>query len=71
MKMTKREIIILVSEVACVFLPSIIARVLLTLIKNYVRNSNDTRLDENVKIQPCGTKNVQPICYNKSVKRGK
>lgn len=50
MKMTKREVIILVSEVACVFLPSIIARVLLTVIKNYVRNSNDTRLDENVKI---------------------
>ena len=48
--MTKREVIILVSEVASVFLPSIIARVLLTVIKNYIRNSNDTRLDENVKI---------------------
>ena len=50
MKMTKREVIILVSEVACVFLPSILARVLLTVVKNYVRNSNDEKFDEIVKI---------------------
>lgn len=50
MKMTKREVIVLVSEVAAIFVPSILARVLLTVIKNYVRNSSDEMLDKEIKM---------------------
>lgn len=50
MKMTKREVVILVCEVVCCFLPSILVRVLVTLIKNYARNTNDKNFDEIIKI---------------------
>lgn len=59
MKMTKREVVILVCEVVCCFLPSILARVLVTLIKNYARNTNDKNFDEIIKIQL--TKNIKVI----------
>jgi len=50
MKMTKREVIILVCEVACCFLPSILARIIITVIKNYARNTEDKKFDEVVEI---------------------
>lgn len=50
MKITKRELIICVCEVACIFLPAIFARVVLTLVKQAVRNTTDEKFDEKVKI---------------------
>ena len=50
MKMTKREVIVCACEVACCFIPSIVARVIMTLVKNYVRNSSDEMLDKTIKM---------------------
>lgn len=51
MEMTKRELIICVCEVVCCFLPSILARVVLTLVKNFIRNTTDENFDKKIKIQ--------------------